>query len=198
MIAISARCFPQQWGKILSARKPDPYLAPPWLRTQPRFHIALEHSQASTQPVPALLSQCWIFHLYWVHLEPSLNCAFCFNKHIILNSSSLPLHFLAKHSFKWLNHRAFPQIFVHEVMLKILISKQVDLGELKQKFVEAFPQFIPKFPLLSWGCQLYPLDSVEALVFPPQRPEFLVLRIIKEQISGVSALHSVWRNLAVL
>lgn len=132
MIAISARCFPQQWGKILSARKPDPYLAPPWLRTQPRFHIALEHSHASTQPVPALLSQCWIFHLYWVHLEPSLNCAFCFNKHIILNPSSLPLHFLAKHSFKWLNHRAFPQIFVHEVMLKILISKQVDLGELKQ------------------------------------------------------------------
>ena len=39
---------------------------------------------------------------------------------------------------------------------------------------------------------------MEALVFPPQRPEFLILGIIKEQISGVSALHSVGRNLMVL
>ena len=147
MVATSSRCFPQQWGKIPPARKPDPYFAPPGPRTQPRFHIVLEHSHTSTQPVLALPSQCWLFRLYLGHLEPSLTCAFCSNKHIILNPSSLPLHFLAKHSFRWLNRRAFSQIVVHEVMLKILISKQVDLSELKQKSVEAFPQSIPKFPL---------------------------------------------------
>lgn len=78
-------------------------------------------------------------------------------------------------------------------MLKILISKQVDLSELKQKPVEAFPQFIPKFPC-NPGAKPAPASSVAALRSFPLNSQNVSSSVLLRNKFGVSVLHSVRRK----